>query len=119
MNELAILKSDVEQMRVKAYRQARVFEPNMESYHAAMAVYSAAFGKPEGEVGVVTPDGVKQSWELGSISVEHIEIHPPDPEGDIVVRLVGHPGWHLAAHGATLSEALGRLAEIIKAAEDA
>lgn len=48
-----------------AYRQARVFEPSMEGYHAAMSVYAAAFGKPDGEASVVLPDGTsKQPWEL-------------------------------------------------------
>lgn len=51
--------------RLRAYRQARLYEPNMDMYHAAMATYAAAFGKPDGEPEIVMPDGTtKQPWEL-------------------------------------------------------
>ena len=32
---------------------------------------------------------------------EWIEINPPDEDGDVVVRLVNRPNWHVAAHGDT------------------
>lgn len=55
----------LEERRVAAYRQARIFEPNMDCYHAAMAVYAAAFGKPDGEPTVILPDGSeRQGWEI-------------------------------------------------------
>ncbi len=53
--------------RVKlcAYRQARIWEPNADCYQAAMSVYAAAFGKPDGEPTVILPSGEeKQGWEL-------------------------------------------------------
>lgn len=35
---------DIENRRLRAYRAMRVFEPSMEGYNAAVAVYEAAFG---------------------------------------------------------------------------
>lgn len=59
------MKEQWEAAKLRAYRQARIFEPNREAYHAAMAVYAAAFGKPDGEPEIVMPDGTtKQPWEL-------------------------------------------------------
>lgn len=56
---------EFEAARIRAYRQARIFEPSAEAYHAAMSVYAAAFGPPDGEPTVVFPDGsTKQGWEL-------------------------------------------------------
>lgn len=37
----------IEERRIAAYRQARVFEPSMDGYAGAMAVYHAAF--PDGD----------------------------------------------------------------------
>lgn len=53
-----------ERARVACYRQARVFEPSMDGYHAAMTTYAAAFGKPKGEVTVLLGDITAQGWEL-------------------------------------------------------
>lgn len=41
-----------------------------------------------------------------------------DADGDYIVSLNGHNHWHLAAHGATISEALGRLGEAMMLAAD-
>jgi hypothetical protein len=40
-----------EARRVRAYRAMRIFEPSMEGYAAAVAVYEAAFGKAGQEEG--------------------------------------------------------------------
>ena len=45
---------------------------------------------------------------------EWIEINPPDEDGDVVVRLVNRPNWHVAAHGDTLSDALRMLADMLE-----
>jgi len=37
------LSTEIEAIRLRAYRQARIFEPSMEGYGAAMSVYHAAF----------------------------------------------------------------------------
>lgn len=42
----------LEERRVAAYRAMRTFEPSMDGYAAAMAVYRAAFGDPSGELAV-------------------------------------------------------------------
>lgn len=55
----AAQEAELEKARVAAYRAARVFEPNMDCYGAAMAVYIAAFGEPGGDGAVVRPDGPK------------------------------------------------------------
>lgn len=35
---------ELEAARIRAYRQARIFEPSIDGYNAAMSVYEAAFG---------------------------------------------------------------------------
>lgn len=63
--EVGRLTREQESARVRAYRQARIYEPNMDMYNAAMATYAAAFGKPDGEPEIVMPDGTtKQPWEV-------------------------------------------------------
>ena len=51
-------ETNIEAARIRAYRQARIFEPSMEGYNAAMSVYVAAFGKHPGEVEIVFTQGV-------------------------------------------------------------
>lgn len=38
------LRAEIEEQRVAAYRQMRIWEPNMDAYTAAVSVYEAAFG---------------------------------------------------------------------------
>jgi hypothetical protein len=60
-------RDDWEAAKLRAYRQARIWEPNMDAYHGAMSVYDAAFGNPEGEPSVVLPDGrTAQPHELAT-----------------------------------------------------
>ena len=40
----------------------------------------------------------------------------PDEDGDLIVRLVGMPDWHLIGHGKTCSEALACIGEAMAAA---
>lgn len=69
-NRVAELETQHEKARIRAYRQARIFEPSMDGYHAAMSTYTAAFGPPDGEITVVLPDGsTRQGWELDGSSL--------------------------------------------------
>lgn len=69
-----VKNEELEAARIRAYRQARVFEPSMDGYYGAMATYTAAFGKPDGEIGVMLPDGSeRQPWELGRRSSSIVE----------------------------------------------
>lgn len=68
----AVVRADaaarIETARVAAYRAARVFEPSLEGYGAAMAVYIAAFGEPGGDGAVLIPDGPKN---VETLHAEH------------------------------------------------
>jgi len=69
-----------EAAKLAAYRQARIFEPNMDTYDAAMAVYAAAFGRPDGEPEIVMADGsTKQPWELRQPAAQDVVQTPTEP----------------------------------------
>lgn len=62
---LALCLAEIDGSRRRAHRQARIWEPSADCYKAAMSVYTAAFGKSEGEPEIVLSDGsTKQGWEL-------------------------------------------------------
>lgn len=54
----------LEAARLRAYRQARVWEPNMDCYSAAMSVYAAAFGGHRGEAAVIVHGERLEPWQL-------------------------------------------------------
>ncbi len=54
--KLEEVQAEREASRLRAYRQARIFEPSMDGYTGAMATYEAAFGQHDGEPQIMAPE---------------------------------------------------------------
>jgi len=70
-------ETDVEARRVRAYRAMRLYEPSMEGYNAAVAVYEAAFGETDGNQAATQSSGDNRGSEAQEKHTPTFDFSPP------------------------------------------